>query len=131
MSCNCNNMGSCEGGCGGAVMIATMQQGDTFPVYMSLKNDNAAAVLSKSQNLIIAFWDYKKQLICRGSTSDGSVIQGENGLYTYLVSHRDSVKMVGKVYIETTITDGGGVQVYHGDKVVSVVFEPRMNNEIV
>ena len=135
MSCNCNNMGSSCGGCGsGNGVLATMQTGDSFPVYLLYKEDDIEAYLTKSDDIIIAFYDYKRDLVMKGSISDGRVKQfneGEDYQYIVNVTHKESLRMVGKVFVELTITEGNGKKVYHGDKVVTVSFEPRMNNTII
>jgi hypothetical protein len=111
-----------------------MQTGDTFPVYLLYKEDDIEAYLTKADDLIIAFYDYKRDLVMKGSISDGRVEQfneGEDYQYIVNVTHKESLRMVGKVFVELTITEGNGKKVYNGDKVVTVSFEPRMNNTII
>ena len=138
-NCNCNNMGSSCGGCGrGNGVIATMQQGDTFPVYLAYKDDDVLSALENGWNIIAAFYNYKGELICEKRTARGEITVNEDGVYVFKVTHDESVKMLGKVGVEltltevpTTIHDQKDRNVYHGDKIVSVAFEPRMNNNLV
>ena len=131
MSCNCNNMGSTCGGCGrGNGVIATMQTGDTFPVYFDVLDDEESAMLAEGYNLIAAMRDYKGELILRGST-DGGRITREDDYYVLTVTHAESLLMVGKVYIELTLTADNENDIYHGDRIITVEFEPRQNNELV
>ena len=136
-NCNCNG-GGC-GGCGrGNGVIATMQQGDTFPVYLAYKDDDVLSALENGWNIIAAFYNYKGELICEKRTARGEITVNEDGVYVFKVTHDESVKMLGKVGVEltltevpTTIHDQKDRNVYHGDKIVSVAFEPRMNNNLV
>ena len=131
MSCNCNNMGSTCGGCGrGNGVIATMQTGDKFPVYFDFLNDEESSMLAEGYNLIAAMRDYKGELILRGST-DGGRITREDDYYKLEVAHAESLKMVGKVYLELTLTANEENDIYHGDRIITIVFEPRQNNELV
>jgi len=130
MSCNFNNMGSTCGGCGrGNGVIATMQTGDTFPVYLDYKDDDVLSALQSGWNIIAAFYNYKGELICEKRTERGEITVNEDGIYVFKVTHEESLNMLGKVGVELTLTQGDDV--YHGDKVVSVGFEYRRNNDIV
>lgn len=139
MSCNCNNMGSTCGGCGrGNGVIATMQTGDTFPVYLAYKDDDVLSALQSGWNIIAAFYNYKGELICEKRTERGEITINEDGIYKFKVTHKESMKMLGKVGIELTLIEAPITihsmkdrNVYHGDKIVSVSFEPRMNNKLV
>ena len=131
MSCNCNNMGSSCGGCGNDCgVLATMQTGDTFPVYFDFLNDEESSMLAEGYNLIAAMRDYKGELILRGST-DGGRITRDDDYYVLTVTHAESLKMVGKVYLELTLTANEENDIYHGDRIITVEFEPRKNNELV
>ena len=124
-------MGSTCGGCGrGNGVIATMQTGDTFPVYFDVLDDEESAMLAEGYNLIAAMRDYKGELILRGST-DGGRITREDDYYVLTVTHAESLLMVGKVYIELTLTADNENDIYHGDRIITVEFEPRQNNELV
>ena len=128
-NCNCNG-GGC-GGCGrGNGVIATMQTGDTFPVYFDFLNDEESSMLAEGYNLIAAMRDYKGELILRGST-DGGRITREDDCYVLTVTHAESLLMVGKVYLELTLTADNENDIYHGDRIITVEFEPRKNNELV
>lgn len=131
MGCTCNNSGSC-GGCGRNTCgyIATMQTGDTFPVYFDVLDDEESAMLAEGYNLIAAMRDYKGELILRGST-DGGRITREDDCYVITVTHAESLLMVGKVYLELTLTANEENDIYHGDRIITIVFEPRKNNELV
>ena len=123
-------MGSSCGGCGrGNGVIATMQTGDTFPVYLLYKEDDVLSALQQGWNIIAAFYNYKGELICEKMTARGEITVNEDGFYVFKVTHEESVKMLGKVGVELTLTHNDDV--YHGDKIVSVAFEPRMNNSLV
>ena len=127
-NCNCNG-GGC-GGCGrGNGVIATMQQGDTFPVYLAYKDDDVLSALENGWNIIAAFYNYKGELICEKRTARGEITVNDDGIYVFKVTHEESLNMLGKVGVELTLTQGDDV--YHGDKIVSVAFEPRMNNNLV
>lgn len=136
-NCNCNG-GGC-GGCGrGNGVLATMQTGDTFPVYLAYKDDDVLSALEQGWNIIAAFYNYKGELICEKRTERGEITVNEDGFYVFKVTHEESVKMLGKVGIELTLIKitselDERIQrdVYHGDKIVSVAFEPRMNNNLV
>ena len=130
MSCNCNNMGSTCGGCGRGGVIATMQTGDTFPVYLAYKDDDVLSALQSGWNIIAAFYNYKGELILRGST-DGGRITREDDCYVLTVTHAESLLMVGKVYLELTLTADNENDIYHGDRIITIEFEPRKNNELV
>ena len=134
MSCNCNNMGSTCGGCGrGNGVIATMQTGDTFPVYLLYKEDDIQAQIGEGQDIIMAFYDYKGNRLLVCSTDNGRIALTEDGYYVASITHDESMIMVGKVHIELTITDKSvnPTGVDHGDPVPTTAFSPRMNNEIV
>ena len=134
MSCNCNNMGSTCGGCGrGNGVLATMQTGDTFPVYLLYKEDDIEAQIGEGQDIIMAFYDYKGNRLLVCSTSDGTITLNEAGYYKAKITHEQSMMMVGKVHIELTIIDKNvnPMDVDHGDPVPTTAFSPRMNNEIV
>ena len=124
-------MGSTCGGCGrGNGVIATMQTGDTFPVYLDVLDDEESSMLAEGYNLIAAMRDYKGELILRGST-DGGRITRDDDYYVLTVTHAESLLMVGKVYIELTLTADNENDIYHGDRIITVEFEPRQNNELV
>jgi hypothetical protein len=106
-----------------------MQTGDTFPVYLAYKDDDVLSALQSGWNIIAAFYNYKGELICEKRTERGEITVNEDGFYVFKVTHEESVKMLGKVGVELTLTQGEDV--YHGDKIVSVAFEPRMNNNLV
>lgn len=134
MNCNCNNMGSSCGGCGrGNGVLATMQTGDTFPVYLAYKEDDIEAALGAGESILMAVYDYKGNRAMTFSTAEGNITLTEDGYYKLMVTHEQSMMLVGKAYIELTITDEGQtpLAVYHGDKVTTMEFEPRRNNEIV
>lgn len=122
MSCNCNIYD--KGG-----FIANMQQGDTFPVYLAYKDDDVLSALQQGWNIIAAFYNYKGELICEKRTERGEITVNDDGIYVFKVTHDESLNMLGKVGVELTLTQGDDV--YHGDKIVSVAFEPRMNNNLV
>lgn len=131
MSCNCNNMGSSCSGCGsGAVMIATMQQGDTFPVYSKPYNDEEIKLLDNGWDYIMCFRDYKGNLLLKASLKGGRITV-DGTMYVLRVEHAESMKMLGKVYVETTVTSDNESNVYHGDRIFTMQFEPRKNNEII
>lgn len=124
MGCGCNN------GCNG--MLATMQTGDTFPVYMRFTGDGGESIISEGQNIIVAFYDRKKTLLCYGCNDDGRVAyDADKDLYVMTVTHNESLLMQGAVYVELTVTEDYGDVVHHGDKVVGVGFEKRLNNVLV
>lgn len=128
-NCNCNG-GGC-GGCGrGNGVLATMQTGDTFPVYFDVLDDEESSMLAEGYNLIAAMRDYKGELILRGST-DGGRITREDDYYVLTVTHAESLLMIGKVYLELTLTANEENDIYHGDRIITVEFEPRQNNELV
>ena len=134
MNCNCNNIGSSCGGCGrGNGVLATMQTGDSFPVYLLYKEDDIEEQIGEGQDIIMAFYDYKGNRLLVCSTSDGTIILDEAGYYKAKITHEQSMMMVGKVHIELTIIDKNvnPMDVDHGDPVPTTAFSPRMNNEIV
>lgn len=108
--------------------LAVKQQGDTFPVFMTLRDDGVISQLEEGCNLIVAFYNCYKERICQFSTDKGNVTYSD-GIYTLLVGHNASRFMVGKVGVELTITQGDDV--HNGDKVVALNFEPRLNNKLV
>lgn len=112
------------------IPLSVHQQGDTFPVYMMFKDDDEIQKLYDGLSIVVAFYNSNHKLILKRSSDDGTVYYDE-GLYTLIVSHEDSIRMVGRVYVELTLTANNGTEVYHGDKVVTVDFEPRMNNYIL
>lgn len=131
-NCNCNG-GGC-GGCGrGNGVLATMQTGDTFPVYLLYKEDDIEAQIGEGQDIIMAFYDYKGNRLLVCSTSDGTITLDDAGYYKAKITHEQSMMMVGKVHIELTIIDKNvnPMDVDHGDHVPTTAFSPRMNNEIV
>lgn len=126
MSCNCNI-------CDKNGVIATMQTGDTFPVYLLYKEDDIEAQIGEGQDIIMAFYDYKGNRLLVCSTSDGTITLDEAGYYKAKITHEQSMMMVGKVHIELTIIDKNvnPMDVDHGDPVPTAAFSPRMNNELV
>lgn len=115
-----------------------MQQGDSYPVYLAYKDDDVLSALERGWNILAAFYNYKGELICEKRTDRGDIIVNEDGIYQFKVTHEESMKMLGKVGVELTLTDTISDiderlqrDVYHGDKIVSVAFEPRMNNNLV
>ena len=127
-------MGSSCGGCGrGNGVLATMQTGDSFPVYLLYKEDDIEAQIGEGQDIIMAFYDYKGNRLLVCSTSDGTITLDDAGYYKAKITHEQSMMMVGKVHIELTIIDKNvnPMDVDHGDPVPTTAFSPRMNNEIV
>lgn len=124
MGCNCNN------GCNG--MLAVMQNGDTMPIQLKLKDGDAVAHLDTEDgyDLVIGIYDKERKLLVDGSIGNGRVTYSD-GVYTMTVSHEESLVFGKKVYIELSVTKGGNDEVYHGDKVLAVWFDPRSNNEII
>lgn len=114
----------------GCVPLAVMPQGATFPVFMSFKNDEEILELYDGMDILIAFYNSNHKLILKCSTDDGRICYNDS-LYTILISHEESRHMIGKIYVELTLTANNGMEVYHGDKVVSIDFAPRMNNLIL
>jgi hypothetical protein len=115
-----------------------MQTGDTFPVYLAYKDDDVLSALENGWNIIAAFYNYKGELICEKRTKRGEITINEDGIYQFKVTHEESMKMIGKVGVELTLLENISPyyqrednNVYHGDKIVSCVFEPRMNNNLV
>jgi hypothetical protein len=106
-----------------------MQTGDTFPVYLAYKDDDVLSALQSGWNIIAAFYNYKGELICEKRTARGEITVNDDGIYVFKVTHEESLNMLGKVGVELTLTQGDDV--YHGDKIVYVAFEPRMNNNLV
>ena len=135
MGCrNCNG-GSC-GCCGrGNGILATMQTGDTFPVYLAYKDDDVLSALERGWDIIAAFYNYKGELICEKRASRGEITIKDDNIYQFKVTHEESLNMLGKVGVELTLVEHEDVaidmNVYHGDKIVSLAFEPRMNNKLV
>jgi hypothetical protein len=126
MGCNCNSNNGCNG------MLATLQTGDTFPVYLDIKDNGGVKELAEGYDLIAGFYDRKKQLLLRAGTDDGRIsYNDETNLYMMTVSHEESLLMKGTVYVELTLTENDKRKVYHGDKVVPVGFEGRNNNDII
>jgi hypothetical protein len=107
-----------------------MQTGDSFDVYFDMLDDEESAMLAEGYNLIAAMRDYKGELILKGST-DGGRITREDDYYKLEVAHAESLKMVGKVFLELTLTANEEADIYHGDRIITVEFEPRQNNELV
>lgn len=128
MSCGCSNSGS---GCRNGV-LATMPNGNTFPVYLDIKDNGGVKELADGYDLIVGFWDNKKNPIMRAGTDDGRIsYDNDTNLYMMTVSHEESLLMKGTVYVELTLTENDKRKVYHGDKVVPVGFEGRNNNDII
>ena len=131
MSCNCNNTGSSCGGCGNDCgALARKETGDTFDVYLDYLDDEQSSVLEAGYNLIAAIRDYKGDLILRGSTKGGRITRND-GYYVLSVTHAESLLMVGKVYLELTLTANNETDIYHGNRIVKIEFVPRRNNELV
>lgn len=126
MGCNCNSDNGCNG------MLATLQTGDTFPVYFALKDNGGETELPEGYDIIAGFYDRKKQLLLRASTDNGMITYDDvANMYMAIVSHEESLLMKGTVYVELTLTENDKRKVYHGDKVVPVGFEMRNNNDII
>lgn len=124
MGCNCNSNNRCNG------VLSTMQTGDTYRVYVNFSVDGEPVELALDCDLIVGFYDTKKNPIVHGSLSGGRVV-GVGGQYYIEVSHEESLLMRGKVLMELTVTKANGTKVYHADKVVTIGFEPRNNNNII
>lgn len=133
MNCGCSNSGcGCRNG-----TIATLPNGNTFHVRLKLRDNWGESVLPDGFGIVVGFYGKRKRLLLRAGTDDGRVKYNANsGFYEMTVSHEESLLMEGLVFVELTLTytdvkNGGGMSIYHGDKVVAVVFEPRKNNDIL
>lgn len=128
MNCGCSNSGcGCRNG-----TIATLPNGNTFHVRLKLKDNGGESKLQEGCDIIAGFYDRKKQLLLRASTDNDRIkFDEEANLYVIVVGHDESLLMKGTVYVELTLTENEKSNVYHGDKVVRIEFEPRVNNEII
>lgn len=108
-----------------------MQIGDTFPVYITLKDNGGRTELNEGCDIIAGFYDNNK-LLFRAGTDDGRIeYDNVSNKYIIIVSHNDCLLMKNTVYVELTLTENEKRNVYHGDKVVSIGFENRNNNDII
>lgn len=119
--CSCG----CNGFCGGDV-LCTLQQGDTVTIHLVYKDDETPILIGGNEKILISFWDYKGDLI-----HQATIGETDESSYVYKIEHEVSANMVGIVNVELTLIDNDytPLAVYHGDKVVSINFEPRRNND--
>lgn len=126
MSCNCG----CNSGCNGAENIGGFQTGDTVPLQLKYMEDGTAIPVEEGYDVLVAFYDYKRNLITKGSISDGRLVFNEDH-YDMVIYHDESLKMVGKVIVEVTIHKEDNSDVDHSDKMFTMTFEDRENNKLI
>lgn len=124
MGCNCNN--GCNATCNNEPRVV-MQTGDTFPLYMTLKEGDTVIALDEGQELLVGIYDKAKKLLVRGGTDDGRVTY-QDGVYVMTVTHGESLLLTNIAFVELSIASDEGNAVYHGDKVIPIRLEPRNNN---
>lgn len=124
--CNCNGTGS------GSNVLATLQTGDTFPLKLQYKDGNTVIPIERGYDVLVAFYDYKGNIITSGSINDGRLVYDENtSSYEMSITHDESLKMVGKVRVEVTLFSERLIVVDHADHVFALMFDNRDNNKLL
>lgn len=126
MSCNCG----CNSGCNGAENIGGFQTGDTVPLQLKYMDEDGVITIDEGYDVLVAFYDYKRNLIAKGSISDGRLLFVDDH-YEILIDHEESMKMMGKVIVEITVYKPDASNVDHSDKIFSMTFENRENNKLI
>lgn len=126
MSCNC--CGNGNGTNGGGVSLR-MQQGDTRPlfIYYYGNNDNAK-MIPEGYSIIAGFYDYTGRLLFSRTLTNSIYLEREK-CYRIMLSHEESMMMVGDVQLELTLTAQNIVD--HASDVVLISSEPRKNNDLL
>lgn len=137
MDCNCNNIGSTCGGCracgrNGGTTLAVFQQGDAFPlyVYFDIKDGAEGDLIPEGWDLLAAIYDHKGDCVATYTTADGGIKPAYN-CYKIKVSHEVSVRLCDNAVLELTLINSNTGAVDHADRAVTMVFEPRRNNEFI
>lgn len=127
MNCNCSSI--CRNGVYESKTLIKIQQGDTFPLYIYYYggNDETPSPLPSGLYLMACLYDYKGELVSKYSTKDRSIRIGF-GYYKIDVSHEDSMKIVGSATLELTIVYDGNNVVDHASDIITILAEPRKNN---
>jgi len=128
MSCNCG----CNGGgsCNGMENIGGFQTGDTVPLQLKYMDEDGVIPIDEGYDVLVAFYDYKRNLITKGSISDGRLTFVDDH-YEILIDHEESMKMIGKVVVEITVYKHDTSNVDHSDKLFSMAFDNRENNKLI
>lgn len=123
--CNCNGNGANGGS---AIMI---QQGDTFDLVFQYKENDTAMSLPSGYDLLVGIYDMMGKVLQVGRVSDGTITASGNDTYTLRVTHEASMKMIGTVTLEITITNDDGTIVDHAQEIVEIHFDTRKNNALI
>lgn len=107
------------------------QQGDTFKLRFKYKEDDVASDLPIGQGLVAALYDRKWNLLQSAKTSDGTLAYEGDHVYSMVVTHESSMKMISVVYLEITIATEDLSLVDHAKQIVEMTFDTRKNNNLL
>jgi len=124
MSCNC---------CNGKVKL-TFQQGNNVLLELTYSDDDIVTNIEQGYDLICGIYDVHGNMVYSCKLSDNTDLKRiETGVYYLTLDHELTVAWLGEYTVELTLVDGSGnkIQVCHADELVTIVFEPRKNNNLI
>lgn len=124
MSCKC---------CDGKVKL-TFQQGNNVLLELTHLEDDVVSNFENGYDLICGIYDvYGKRVYSCRLSDNTDLVRIETGVYYLTLDHELTVNWLGEFTVELTLVDGQGheVEVSHANELVTMIFEPRKNNELV
>lgn len=119
--CNCNNDAGRQ----------MKNQGEAGWVTLAYFDTNGEqSLLPEGKNMLVGFFDMKSKPLAAFRTDDGT-IEEWNGLYRFHMPHSLTTDIVGTISMELTIYDGELSDVRHADRIVTITFNPRNNNQLL
>lgn len=124
MSCKC---------CNGNVKLI-FQQGNNVLLELTYSEDDVVTNIEQGFDLICGIYDvYGKRVYSCKLSDNTDLTRIDTGVYYLKLGHELTVEWLGEFTVELTLVDGSGneVQVSHADELVTIIFEPRKNNNLI
>lgn len=106
-------------------------EGETFGMLFEYSEDDVQMPFPKDFDLIVGFYDMAGVLLKAAKVSDNTITYNKNGICAMQVSHEESKRMKGRVFMELTVTDSQHNIVDHSVDIVKMVGRPRNNNRLI
>lgn len=97
-------------------------------------DDDVVCNLEQGYDLICGIYDVHGKRVYSCRLSDNTdLVSADTGVYHLTLDHEITVAFLGDYTLELTLVDGQGqeVDVSHANEIVTMIFEPRKNNELV
>jgi hypothetical protein len=109
--------------------LAELNQGDDFTLAIPVLDEQGEHTqLVEGESLLVALYSADGHRLCHATEEDMVYDTGDD-CYLYEVTHQESIKMIGAVVVEATLTDSDGVT--HSPHKGKLYFEPRQNNDLL